>query len=369
MRSESWTIIIFGLLFAVFISSCTGSEQALDQNAEAANSASESPAVPNVDDTVAGPSVLNLDDPGLYQYRDKDFSTSMRFEYEGESSGNVTIDGEWYAGATPGYSFTFDTSLSMWADVVPFTYIGMNGVQYLLASYTGCSAETEDLENPYDDYFINGPYLTGDVPLVESGIEINGTIVDRYEVTHENQGSDEGSAFYDFEFLDTQGSVYVDRVSGAIVRLEQTGAGVDNSMDSESPQEVDIDFQLDFVLNPDRPDLVLPENCESVDPGSMAEEPAGVSADVPLPILDDAMNISTQADLGIYEYDTLYDFDAIVSFYHDELVALGYAVDNELAFSPTALLQYSTDQESVVVSVNENKNGDGFSVSLVYSES
>ncbi len=369
MRSKSRTILIAGLLFAVFISSCTGSEQATDQNIEPANSESESPAVPEVGDTVAGPSVLDLDDPGLYQYRDKDFSTRMRFEYEGDSSGYVTINGEWYAGASPGYSFTFDTSLSMWADVVPFTYIGMNDVQYMIASYTGCSAETEDLENPYDDYFINGPYLTGEAPLAESGIEMNGTIVDRYEVTDENQRTDEGSAYYDFEFVDTQGSVYVDRVSGVIVRLEQTGTGVDNGMDSEGPQEVDIDFQLDFVLNPDRPDLVLPENCESVDPDSMAEEPAGVPADVPLPILDDATNISAQADMGIYEYDTLYGFDAIVSFYHDELVALGYAVDNELAFSPTALLQYSTDQESVVVSVNENKDGEGYSVSLVYSGS
>ncbi len=322
---------------------------------------------PDAEDTVPGPYVLNLDDPGLYQYRDKNFSTHMNLEYEGSTTGFVDIRGDWFAGAPPSYRFTFDTSISFWGGVVPFTYVGLDDALYLVVEQGGCSAEAGNLENPYDDYFINGNYLTGEATLVESGVMINGTVTDRYEVTHENLLADEGSAFYDFEFVDTRGSVYVDRVSQVIVRIDQAGTGLDSSQDGDGSGEIDLTFQLDFEFIDHSSDLALPEDCEIAEADPAAEEFRGVPADIPFPVLDDASNVSIQADMGIYEYDTMVDLDEIAAFYTDELIALGYTLDYDLVMAPTALLQFSSDQGNMTVSVTSSNSGNGSKVSLLYA--
>lgn len=353
------------LLFTMINSSCGAFGQLIDQNnnnTQVDAGLPDSPAIdiPAVEDTVPGPSILDLDDPSLYQYRDKNFSTNWRIEFEGDSSGFINISGDWFAGSPSNYRFTFDTTLLLWEGVVPFTYLGVNDTVYLVAPF-GCSDETGEVENPFDEAIFNGNYLTEEATLAESGIVVNGTVVDRYEIAQMNVIDNGGSAIYDYGFVDSSGSVYVDRISQVIVRIEQTGTGIDANLG----QEIKLTTTIDFLLNNNNAKVVLPGSCESVEPEAIPEDSGGVPTDIPFPIMDDARNILGQSDFGIYGYDTLYDLDEILSFYREEMTALGYSLDFELVDASSALLQFSNDQGEVIVTVGENEDIAGFSVSFI----
>lgn len=357
------------LLFTIINLSCGFFGQSIDQNNNNSQVDAELPDspvkdIPAVEDTVPGPSILDLDDPSLYQYRDKNFSTHLRIEFEGDSSGFVDISGDWFAGSPSNYRFTFDTTLPLWEGVVPFTYNGVNDAVYLVAPY-GCSDETGEVENPFDEAIFIGNYLTGEAPLAENGIMVNGTVVDRYDITQMNVLDNEESAIFDFSFVDSSGSVYVDRISQVIVRIEQAGTGIDTNIENEGAQAINLTIRIDFLLNNNIAAVVLPEACESGEPGAISEDSGGVPTDIPFPIMDDARNISAQSGIGIYGYDTLYDFDEIVSFYKEEMTALGFSLDSDLVAAPSALLQFSNDQGTVIVTVGENEDAAGFFVSFI----
>lgn len=373
MNSQRKTLLVW-LIFLVGVSvSCRSLTEAIDQNSDesivppplsVSDAGSGDGEQLSPEDARPGPSVLTLDDPSLYSYRETNFSTRMVFEFESiETSGYVYIDGTWASGSPPSYTFNFDTTLALWEGFVPIEYATLDGVQYGYSPGSECFIETADYENPYDDYYMDEKYLTGEAPLVESGVLVNGAVTDRYAITHENELNEEDSALYDFVALDTVGSVYVDRLSQVIVRFEQSGLGLDRS-DSSDGVEIDYSLQVDFeLLEPGFP-ITVPEGCGGE--GIIEEEGfdlGGSAEDIPLPIMDDATNIS--GAFGLYGYDTNHAFEEIVKFYLDEIPRLGYSLDSDLVSAPSALLQFSGEHGTVVISIGENEMGSGFSVALI----
>lgn len=343
--------------FALVGLACGLTGQLADQNDQPLNANQAGPGssnddIPSIEDTIPGPAVLSLDDASLYQYRDKNFATTMQMEYEGSTSGFVTIEGIWVANSPPDWSFTFDTSLPLWQGFVPFTYASTGGLLYGNTPVSGCYLETDDLENPFDDYFIDENYLTGEVPLVESGVIVNGAVTDRYQVTHENQMNEEESAFYDFIFTDSTGSVYVDRISKVIVRFDQSGTGLDRSSLDGGGQEIQSDFQLDFSLTNSAGQFTVPDGC---DDASLDDEfDFGDAGDIPFPVMEDAYNIT--AVFGLYSYETEYNTDQVVEFYLQELPALGWALSGDPdTDSPSFYINFLKDGEELQILVSEGE--------------
>jgi hypothetical protein len=350
---------------------CGAVTGAIDQIEEASNDV----PVPDFDlfpeelpsgDSQPGPSVLNLDDPSLYQYRDKHFTTSTIFEFDSSvSSGFVFIEGAWAAGSPPSYSFLFDTSLDMWIGFAPLEIANQDGVLYSSSAIGECSIDYTDYDDPFDGYYMDENYLTGEAPLLESGMLVSGMTTDRYSITHENILNEEDSAIYDFIAVDTLGSVYVDRATGVIVRFKQSGQGLDRS-NSDEGLEIEYTLQVDFELLDSPPPISIPEGCDGE--GTAEQDLGGGSAeDIPFPIMDDAFNIT--GAFGLYGYETSYSFDEVIEFYREEMALLGFALDSELVAAPTALMQFSNDSGTVVVTVGEDETGTGLAVVIVDSTS
>ena len=375
MKSQHLRLVVSLILLAVFGIACGSPTRAIDQrNGESVVPPSSVSDVgsgdggqPSDEDALPGPSVLDLDDPSLYAYRDMNFSTRMVFEFESaESSGYAYINGVWVAGSPPSYTYSFDTTLALWEGFVPIEYANLAGIQYGYSPGSECFIDTADYDNPYDDYYMDENYLTGEAPLVESGVMVNGVATDRYEITHENELNREDSALYDFIAVDTVGSVYVDRLNGVIVRFEQFGLGLDRS-DSSEGQEIDYSLQVDFELLESGLPVAMPEGCGGEEIMDEGFDLGGSAEDIPLPITDDATNIG--GAFGLYGYDTNYALEEIVEFYLAEMPPLGYSLDTDLVSAPTALLQFSNEHGTVVISIGEGEAGSGFAVALIDNSS
>ena len=375
MKSQQLGLVVSLILLALFGTACGSPTETIGQSSgepEASPSLvtdvdSGEGGQPSSEDTLPGPSVLTLDDPSLYAYRDMNFSTQTVFEFESpESSGFVTIHGTWAAGSPPSYTYNFDTSLALWEGFVPLEYANLGGIQYGYSDGSECFIETEDYENPYDDYYMDESYLTGEAPLVESGVVVNGFVTDRYEITHKNELNQEDSALYDFVAVETVGSVYVGRLNGVIVRFEQAGLGLDRS-DSSEGQEIDYSLQVDFELLDSGLPVAMPKGCGGEEMLDEGFDLGGTAEDIHLPIMDDATNIG--GALGLYGYDTNYPLEEIVEFYLDEMPRLGYSLDTDLVSAPTALLQFSNEHGTVVISIGESETGSAFAVALIDSSS
>jgi hypothetical protein len=355
------------IVFSAFGLSCGLISDAVDQIDDITNEIS----VPefnlesdegSTDDSRAGPDVLNLDDPSLYQYRDKDFTTNTVFEFESAvGSGFVFIDGAWAAGSPPSSTFSFDTTLELFAGFAPVEFSSQGDVLYTYSDLSGCFIEEIDFDDPFDGYYMDDNYLTGEVPLLESGVIVNGMTTDEYLINHENELNKEDSALYDFIATDTIGSVYVDRATGVIVRFKQSGQGLDRSGSSEG---VDIRYslQVDFVLLDNAPTINLPEGC---DEGAAEEDifGGGSEVEIPWPIMDDATN--TTGAFGLYGYETEYSIEEVVDFYRVEMAALGFNLESELVAGPTALLEFVSEAGSVVITAGEVETSSGLAVAIV----
>lgn len=314
------------------------------------------------DDSQIGPDMLNLDDPALYQYRDKNFTTNTVFEFDSSAgTGFVFIDGSWAAGSPPSSTFSFDTTLELFAGFAPIEFTNQEGVLYTYSDFSGCFVEEIDFDDPFDGYYMDDNYLTGEAPLLEDGVVVNGMTTDRYAITHENELNKEDSALYDFIATDTVGSVYVDRASGVIVRFKQNGQGLDRSGSSEG---IDIEYslQVDFVLMDNAPSIGLPEGCEEGDVES-DDFGGGSGVEIPWPIMDDARNAT--GAFGLYGYETDYSFEEVVEFYREEMSLLGFELESELVAAPTALLEFADESGSLVITMGQVEAGSGVTVAII----
>jgi hypothetical protein len=97
-------------------------------------------------------------------------------------------------------------------------------------------------------------WITGQAPRVESGIELNGFVTDKYELSSENMGGGDGlvSAF-----------VYVARDGGFITRFEVQSQGNETRFGFDPSQLTDITTTFNFFPVEDGSlDIVIPAECD-----------------------------------------------------------------------------------------------------------
>ena len=86
---------------------------------------------------------------------------------------------------------------------------------------------------------------------------------------------------------------------------------------------------------------------------------------IPYPVTDDAQDL--EDFFGLYSYTSAYSVEEIVEFYTQELEALGYVKDSQVAGTSMAVLQFTTDTKIMTINITEDDAG-RFSVKLTEGE-
>ncbi|MEK7252067.1 MAG: hypothetical protein AAB198_02265 [Actinomycetota bacterium] len=113
--------------------------------------------------------------------------------------------------------------------------------------------------DPYETFLDEGGMLMGEAALRESGIEVNGRIVDRYAITIDNidPNDDSGSEVDDL----TEAYIDIDRAGQFVVRLVLNGRGRSALLTGQPALVGEIDYALDFSEFGTITSLAAPEGC------------------------------------------------------------------------------------------------------------
>ena len=98
--------------------------------------------------------------------------------------------------------------------------------------------------DPYDTFLEDGGMLMGEASLLEAGVESNGRVVDRYEITIDNIDRTD-DAGRDVDELDS-GYIDIDQERGFVVELFLTGRGRSDLLSGSSILVGDIDYRLEY---------------------------------------------------------------------------------------------------------------------------
>lgn len=113
--------------------------------------------------------------------------------------------------------------------------------------------------DPYDTFLNEGGMLMGEAALEQPGIEVNGRIVDRYQITMENiDPSDDAGSEVD-ELIEAY--IDIDRAGRFVVRLVLNGRGRSALLTGQPALVGDIDYSLDFSEFGTISSLAAPEGC------------------------------------------------------------------------------------------------------------
>lgn len=314
--------------------------------------ATEAQAVPQ--DTGAGPETINLSNPAMYAndaYPAYKMNTSIK--YDG-------VD-------TTGSPKTFELVFNIANQLEPRAqHISMAGgddstenIEFIVLGDqamsifpgVGCTifpAESMQDQSPEESFPDMNGLLTGQAKRVETGINIEGVVTDRYELTSENMADPDNSETPKIN----DGSVYVAQDGNYIVRIEMNGTvnTAENGFDPNTEAQVSLNYTFipveDGSLN-----IVPPTEC--------ADQLAGSSD---YPVMDGASGLISMEDTVFYTVEA--SLDEVLDFYRTTMPEDGWEMAKDVGGSNIsfATLEFTKDGESV--EVNAITTGDSVSVTV-----
>jgi hypothetical protein len=156
------------------------------------------------------------------------------------------------------------------------------------------------------------------------------------------------------EVSELSGTLYLAEEGGYVTRLVLEGSGSSAMLSGSGELEGDILYQLDFTPLAGPVNLSVPAACTSAG-GDQAVQSE-------YPVMPGATGVA--AFEGFLTYSTSSELNAVVGFYKTEMVALGWALDNELNLGTTAVLNFTQGATSVGIVINEDPNNGQVSVVL-----
>jgi len=287
---------------------------------------------------------LDLDDPALYDIAAVgDYYSTLVYRFEGTQADGTAVTGAMFAeGATtlgpPAGSHLIMRAEGAAAEGVNTTIelVLIEETAYFNTVETGCVVlPAQELDNPYDEMIDASEFLSGDADLLESGVMVNGVLTDQYRLDADNidSGDPESGEQVNVE----QGSIFVARQGGYVVRVVIEGTGYSEVLSGDPTLEGQISYELDFTPSDQPIEILPPEGCAGAD-------------DSDYPVLDDAFDITSV--VGLYSYYTNYSFDDVVSFYKTQMAAAGWALSDELLASPVGMLAFTRADEQVQVLIS-----------------
>jgi hypothetical protein len=185
--------------------------------------------------------------------------------------------------------------------------------------------------------------ITGQAPRVESGIEVNGFVSDKYELTSENMFEEDEliSAF-----------VYVARDGGFITLFEMQERSNTNYQGLDPNQFTDITTAYNYIPVEDGSlDISIPAGCDNQ---------AGLAGE--FPVMDGATATSLVTKPGEVFYQIEKPLTEVLDFYRAEMPNRGWTLTEDAVVGSFATLVFSKDGK--YVEVKALGNGDTVSVTI-----
>lgn len=183
--------------------------------------------------------------------------------------------------------------------------------------------------------------ITGQASRVESGIEVNGFVTDKYELSSANKVQADEADEPISEF------VYVARNGGFITRLESQVRGKIDDYGFDPNQFTDITTTFNFILVEDGSlNIAIPAGCDNL---------AGLAGE--FPVMDGATNLSTSP--GQVSYQIEKPRSEVADFYRTEMPKRGWALTTEGTLIGISLV-FTKDGKNVEVTVASNSDTSAF---------
>lgn len=184
--------------------------------------------------------------------------------------------------------------------------------------------------------------ITGKAPRVESGIEVNGFVTDKYELISDNILADDEliSAF-----------VYVARDGGFITLFEMQVRAKIDFQGLDPNQFTDITTAYNYISVEDGSlDIAIPAECNN---------PDGLTGE--FPVMDGATNLSTSPEFVTYQIEK--PRSEVADFYRAEMPKRGWALTDE-GIGGGIFLVFTKDGKNVRVTVASNSGDTSASVAI-----
>jgi len=295
-------------------------------------------------DGPAGPETIDLTNPALYIVPSAPaFTFDMTIKYNGvDTTGAAkevtSIIGSAEVQTQPqiaqrflSFSGAFETVII--GDQMYVVIQGVPGCQTSLASEIQGPSMLESMFKLQEE-------ITGQAPRVESGIEVNGYVTDKYELSSENIVVVPGELVSAF--------VYVARDGGFITLYETQGREEKATAPGFDPNQfADITTASNYILVEDGSlDIAIPAACD---------KEAGLTGE--FPVMDGATNLSTSP--GQVSYQIEKPRSEVADFYRAEMPKRGWALTKEGTLIGISLV-FTKDGKNVEVTVASNSDTSSF---------
>lgn len=367
MRTRMRWLVFFLLLASVPAMACglftdDGAQDGAQETDEGATESVEEvptsvPAAPTVDlgdggqqDAPPLPDIVGLSE-ALSQFNSYRVLVEMRFEETEASdrSGSMTLDTRRTV-QPPASQVLMTVSGAFGADLpdlgqgASLTFVEIEGTSYSVIPGVGCisGAGGSELAGEFDGVVDTDEWISEIENAEFVGDEtVNGVATHHYRLD-ETSFSDS-----DNQLQEATGDLYVSQEHGYVVRMEVEGIGEMDLFDEGGSQGM-LSMTMD-VLDVDQPFVIEPpEGCDA----SGSE----------FPVMDGSRDLATFAGLTTYVVDA--SLNDVVTFYQNEMAALGYELEADpLITDSTALLTFSAEGMPTV-SITLGAEGNTISVLL-----
>lgn len=308
-------------------------------------------------DSAGGPESLNLDDPATYAEPVEQISSyrfTMRYAFEADSGvrGSVTGTGERTVvpSATRVRFEAFDDAVQ--PAELPFEFsIIENVVSATSPEFdTGCLTFPSGtlMASPLSILIDLEGFLTGEAPRMRPDEEVNGVATYRFALDSSNVVQDA---------LDvaevTDGTIYLARDGGYVVRLELNGTGPSEMLSGDADLVGRLAYSLDYYDFNQPLQIVPPAGCEQITPEAVPE----------YPVTADAYQLSST--FGIVSYKSDLPLEEVAQFYRDEMAAAGWTLTDEFSGGPAVLMTFSGEAGTVQVTLGFDEASGSVDVGII----
>lgn len=342
------TALVLITLACSLLSSPGGEPVSPEDSGDTPSSVHVTEAPSESQDAGAGPETIDLSDPALYPkdtYPTFKMDTSLKYD-------GVDITGS---------SKTFNMNFKVESQEEPkaqYIWISSNSAEEGMEFVTmgdqsmsvfpgvGCTVfPTSSMEDDSPEEMVpdvSGSFK-GQAQRVETDIDIEGILTDRYALTSENMTDNT---------VVTDGSMYVARDGGYIVRIEFVGTSKTGEMDFDPDAETQMSMSYTFIPVEDGSLVITP-------PDACAEQLAGGSK---YPVMDGASDLISMGDTVFYTVNA--SLEEVQNFYRTKMVEDGWTLVDDVGGGSIsfATLEFSKDGEAVEVSAITT--GEGVSVTI-----
>ena len=317
-----------------------------DENSPAATQ--EQVSAPEI---APGPETIDLSSPALYSTDGYvAYQIEMILQYKGvDASGNEVISlNESIVAERTAPEEAVRSVLSGGDPAGALEYVKLGDL--IFSVYGGqcsvLSADTQQQEfDPSEQMFNMQEIFIGQASRAETGVDIDGIVTDRYELTQENLPAGDG-----VPTLGT-GNIYVASETGNTIKIEVVGTTRTAQFGMDPNQDTDVN--MSYIFNPSENVVILP-------PESCLDTASGLDV---YPVMDGATGLSSVSGTIIYQING--QLKDVLDFYRTEMPAQGYELTEDISSDTVAFATLRFAKDGQIVKVNAIQNGSEVSVNII----